>query len=232
MPSPPDAGARQPVHTVYGGAHLFTADIAQKLGASALKALAANAPDAASFAEAVGLDSQLATRIYPRIVEKLTREPVEDFRIDFEDGFGSRPDAEEDRFARTAAEETARGAVTQLLPAGIGIRIKSLSDELKSRSLRTFDLFVTTVLERTGGLLPSGFVVTLPKITAPGQVAALASACDAFERERQLAPGSLKIELMIETTQSIFAADGTVAHPRLLAQGGGRNLGAQLGTYD
>src|SRR3954470_15356875 len=110
MSSSLDAGARQPVHTVYGGAHLFTADIAQKFGANALKALAVNAPDAASFAEAVGLEPALVERIYPRIVDKLTREPVEDFRIDFEDGFGNRPDAEEDRFAQLAAEETARAA--------------------------------------------------------------------------------------------------------------------------
>jgi citrate lyase beta subunit len=228
----PDAGARQPVHTVYGGAHLFTADIARRLGTKALEALAVNAPDPASFAEAVGLDPQLALRIYPRIIEKLTREPVEDFRIDFEDGFGNRSDTEEDRFARAAAEETAGAAATQLLPAGIGIRIKPLGDELKRRSLRTLDLFVTSLLERTAGVLPSGFVVTLPKITAPQQVTALALACDALERDRQLAPGSLKVEVMVETTQSIFAADGTVALPRLVAEGGGRIVGAHFGTYD
>ena len=34
---------------------------------------------------------------------KLAREPVEDFRIDFEDGFGARPDAEEDATAVAAA---------------------------------------------------------------------------------------------------------------------------------
>src|SRR5687768_1961393 len=118
-----DSGARQPVHTVYGGAHLFTSDIAQTLGANALRVLREYAPDAASFSNAVDLEPELAARIYPRVLEKLTREPVEDFRIDFEDGFGSRSDEEEDRFARTAAEETARGAKAGSLPAGIGIRI-------------------------------------------------------------------------------------------------------------
>jgi hypothetical protein len=227
-----DTPARQPVHVVYGGAHLFAADTVPRLGVNALKALEQYAPDPDAFAAAVDLDREMAARIYPKIVDKLTSEPVEDFRIDFEDGFGNRPDAEEDRFARAAAEQVAAAASDGTLSAGIGIRIKPLSDELKARSLRTFDLFVATLLERAGGSLPPGFVVTLPKITAPGQVTALASACDRLELERQLAPGSLKIELMVETTQSIFAADGTIALPRLVAEGGGRIVGAHLGTYD
>ena len=89
---PGDSPARQPIHTVYGGAHLFKADAAPKLGAIALRALQEHAPDAATFAEALGLPPELADRIYLRVIDKLTREPVEDFRIDFEDGFGNRPD--------------------------------------------------------------------------------------------------------------------------------------------
>src|SRR4051812_40683842 len=104
---PGDSPVRQPLHTVYGGAHLFTADAVQKLGAVARRALHEHAPDANALASALGMDPSLADRVYPRIVEKLTREPVEDFRIDFEDGFGNRADEEEDRFARSAAEEVA-----------------------------------------------------------------------------------------------------------------------------
>src|SRR5690242_968557 len=48
-------GARQPVHTVYGGAHLFKADTARKLGAVALRAVEEHAPDFAAFARAIGL---------------------------------------------------------------------------------------------------------------------------------------------------------------------------------
>ena len=229
---PGDSAARQPVHVVYGGAHLFTADAAQKLGAVALRALQEHAPDAASLAAAIEIDPTVAARIYPRVVEKLTREPVEDFRIDFEDGFGNRPEAEEDEHARRAAGEVAAGLQAGTLPPSIGIRIKPLSEELKRRSLRTFDLFLTTLLDRTGGVLPPNFVVTLPKITAPDQVTALTSACDAFEYWRELPAGTLKFELMIETTQSVFAADGTVALPRLIAEGGGRIVAAHFGTYD
>jgi len=229
---PGDSSARQPVHVVYGGAHLFTADAAQKLGTVALRALHEHAPDASALAAALGLDPAIATRIYPRLVEKLTREPVEDFRIDFEDGFGNRPDAEEDEHAQRAATEVAAGLANATLPPSIGIRIKPLNDELKRRSLRTFDLFLTALLERSGGAMPANFVITLPKITAPEQVTALASACDAFEYWRAIPAGTLKFELMIETTQSVFAADGTVALPRLIAEGGGRIVAAHFGTYD
>ncbi len=229
---PGDSSARQPVHVVYGGAHLFKADAAQKLGAVALRTLQEHAPDAAAFASALGLDPASADRIYLRVIDKLTREPVEDFRIDFEDGFGHRPDREEDEQAQRAAGEVAIGLRDGTLPSSIGIRIKPLSEELKRRSFRTFDLFLTRLLERTGGTLPPNFVVTLPKITAPEQVAALASACDAFEYWRELPSGTLRFELMVETTQSIFAADGSVALPRLIAEGGGRIVAAHFGTYD
>ena len=229
---PGDSSARQPVHVVYGGAHLFKADAAQKLGAVALRTLQEHAPDAASLAAALDLDPALAARFYPRLVDKLTSEPVEDFRIDFEDGFGNRPDREEDEHARLAGAEVATGLNAGTLPPSIGIRIKPLSDELKRRSLRTLDLFLTTLLDGTGGALPPNFVVTLPKIMAPEQVTALASACDAFEYWRALPANTLKFELMIETTQSVFAADGNVALPRLIAEGGGRIVAAHFGTYD
>ncbi len=229
---PGDSPARQPVHTLYGGAHLFKADAATRLGAAALRSLQEHAPDAAAFGDALELNPALVDRIYLRVIDKLTREPVEDFRIDFEDGFGNRPDAEEDRFALAAADEVAAGLSGHLLPPWIGIRIKPLNEELKRRSLRTFDMFLTRLLDRTGGKLPPHLVVTLPKITSPEQVATLASACDAFEYWREIPNGTLRFELMIETTQAIFAQDGTVALPRLIAEGGGRIVAAHFGTYD
>jgi citrate lyase beta subunit len=229
---PGDSPERQPVHTVYGGAHLFTAETVQKLGATALKTLRQYAPDPISFARAVALDEPLAERVYPRMVQKLTREPVEDFRIDFEDGFGNRPDDEEDRHAARTAGETATGLARRTLPSRIGIRIKPLSDELKTRSLRTLDLFLTCLLQRSGGSVPEGFVVTLPKITTPRQVSALAAACAALEAGYHLKAGELRIELMIETTQSVFDPDGSIALPGLIAAGGGRIVGAHFGTYD
>ena len=227
-----DSPQRQPVHTFNGGAHLFKSDTVQKLGAVARRTLQEYAPDPHSFAEALGYTRHLAERVYPRVVSKLSREPIEDFRVDFEEGFGERADEEEDHFAQVAAEEVAAAFAANALPIGIGIRIKPFSDEHKHRSLRTLDLFLTRLLDRTGNVLPFNFVVTLPKITSPEHVTALVATCRAFECWRELPAGSLRIELMVETTQSIYGEDGRLALPRLIEEGDGRIVTAHFGTYD
>jgi len=217
---------------MYGGAHLFTPDISAKLGAIAQRVLRDHAPDADALAAILGFDRALASQIYPRVLSKLEREPVEDYRIDFEDGFGTRPDDEEDAVARQAAAHVASGMKALLLSPGIGIRIKNLGPEMRRRGLRTFELFISTLLEQSGGSLPSNFVVTLPKITAPEQVTILEEACAAFESSHGLPNGTLKFEVMIETPESVFSRDGRIALPEFIARGCGRITGAHFGTYD
>jgi citrate lyase beta subunit len=261
---PGESGRRQPVHTVYGGAHLFRADSARRLGQVAERALAENASDFVVFARAIGLPlaqqlpdvldyatglrvrlendpeavraenkpAWLAHAIYTRVQEKLSREPVEDFRIDFEDGYGNRPDSEEDGHAESAAIEVVKGMGARTLPPFIGIRIKPFTEELRARSVRTLDVFVSTVLEQSAGRMPDNFVVTLPKITTPEQVSALADIFDLLERQNGLAEGSLKLEMMIETTQSIINAEGRINLPLLLQAARGRCMAAHFGTYD
>lgn len=231
---PGDSMLRQPLHTVYGGAHIFKADTMSKLGAMALRSMEEYAPDAESFAVALGLkgSEKLAQIVYDHVLEKLKREPVEDFRIDFEDGFGNRSDAEEDEAAVRAANETARGINEKLLSPFIGIRIKPFTEELKARSIRTLDIFVSTLTEATGGKLPDNFVVTLPKITIPEQSAALAELMESLETNASLASGSLKMEIMIETTQSIFNMRGEVAISSFVAAAKDRCIAAHFGTYD
>ncbi len=234
---PGESGRRQPVHTVYGGAHLFRADTAGRLGSLALRALDEFAPGAASFAQAIGLPSadregSLAGAIYRRVREKLGREPVEDFRLDFEDGYGNRPDEEEDGHAASAAEEVAAGMAAGQLPPFLGIRIKPLSEELRQRSLRTLDIFLTRLLKRSGGKLPGNFVVTLPKVTIPEQVSALADVFELLEAALRLPPRSLQMELMVETTQSIVDPHGGCAPLPLVEAARGRCTAAHFGTYD
>jgi citrate lyase beta subunit len=232
MPDAPTArSTRQPVHTVYGGAHLFTPDTAAKLGAIAMKALRQHAPDAATLAMALGLHPSLADRIYPRIVAKLEREAIEDYRIDFEDGFGTRPDAEEDDVAKKAGAAVAAGMKAGTLPPGIGIRIKNLGDETEHRALRTLALFLAAMVDGRG-TVPPNFVITLPKITAPDQVSTLANACASLEKTHKLAAGVLKFEVMIETAESVFSRDGRIALPEFLERGQGRITAAHFGTYD
>ncbi|HKO60365.1 MAG TPA: hypothetical protein VJV03_04340 [Pyrinomonadaceae bacterium] len=261
---PGETGRRQPVHTVYGGAHLFKSDSAERLGGLARRSLDQFAPDFLTFAKAIDLpganelpaslehDAALAARlaadldgvrlenrsawlahsIYTRVTDKLRREPVEDFRIDFEDGYGNRPDTEEDGHAEAAAKEVATGLQNKTLPPFIGIRIKPFNEELRARSMRTLDIFVSTVLQETSGQLPANFVVTLPKITVPEQAAALADIFELLERQTGLADGSLKMEMMIETTQSIINSRGEINLPLMLDATRGRCVAAHFGTYD
>ncbi len=215
---PGESGERQPVHAVYGGAHLFKFDTCRKFGTLAEKAVNEYAPDRAAFAEMFGIAPELAGTVRERVVEKLRREPVEDYRVDFEDGYGARPDAEEDAAALAAAGELAKALEEETLPPFTGIRVKSFGEETKARAARTLDRFLNAFLERTGGLLPPRFVVTLPKITVPAQVRAMAFA---------LAPHpSIGIEIMVETPQILFHLD------RLIDAGGGRIVAASLGPYD
>lgn len=230
---PGESARRQPVHTVYGGANLFKADLAKKMAGLAARHLAENAPDAPTFAQAFGMsDTAFAGKILERVRRKLDHEAVEDFRIDFEDGYGNRPDAEEDGQAAIAAGETAKGMAAGTLPPFIGIRIKPLTEELATRALRTLDIYLSTLAPLTGGKLPDNFVVTLPKVTHPEQVEALVHAFELLEQHLGIAPGSLQVELMIETTQSIIDREGRVAIPGLVAAGKGRVRGCHFGTYD
>jgi citrate lyase beta subunit len=235
---PGESATRQPVHTVYGGAHLFKADTARKLGDAALAFLDEYAPDPQGLASALQFDRgdgalvRLAPAIRERVADKLRREPVEDFRIDFEDGYGHRPDDEEDGHSAAAAEEVAKGMVDGTLPPFIGIRIKPVSKELHARSLRTLDLFLTTLVSRTKRELRTGFVVTVPKVMSGGQVMAVAGACAALERKLKLRPGLVRLELMIETPQAIIGPDGACALRTLVASGMGRVRSAHFGTYD
>lgn len=225
---PGERATRQPVHTVYGGAHLFQAGSAQKLGALAIRSLEEYAPDARTFTELLELPPSLSDFIYARVLEKLRREPVEDFRIDFEDGYGNRSDQEEDRHAEACAREILKGIETRSLPPFIGIRIKPLSEEFRERAVRTLDVFLTAL----EGKLPEGFVVTLPKVVIPEQVAALADLLEILEQRGGFARGSLRIELMIETPQAILGSHGASTLPELAQAAKGRCVSAHFGTYD
>ncbi len=261
---PGESSTRQPVHTVYGGADLFRADSAPKLGELALRVMDEYAPDAVTFARGLrlqGADALPATAarvkaltralqrdadavrgrtpaawfaftVYDRVREKLRREPVEDFRIDFEDGYGNRSDDEEDATAVAAAGEVAAGMDRRTLPPFLGIRIKPLNPDHQRRAVRTLDLFLTALLERTGGALPANFVITLPKVVMETQVRALVEVFEALEVALGLPAGRLKVELMIETPQAVLGLDGRTPLPDLVAAAGGRCTGAHFGVYD
>jgi hypothetical protein len=246
---PGHSSSRQPVHTVYGGAHLFKAETPRRLGQLALESLAEHAPDCHSFAEALGLSRShlllpnpavpsadcpldLVSAIYDRVCAKLHSEPVEDYRIDFEDGLGNCSWAEEDALALTAAAEVSRAFREHLLPPFIGVRIKSLREETHQRALRTLDIFLTKLLTETSGRLPDNFVVTVPKVALVEQAEIAAAVLEFLESTWGLCRGAIKLEIMVEQTQAILDEEGRCPIPRLLASAGSRCRGIHLGIYD
>lgn len=227
---PGDPGTRQPVHTVYVPGDALTAGTARSWGDQALAALDAHAPDAGALAAVLGLPDALAAEVYDRVRAKLTREPVEDLRIDFEDGYGPRPDAEEDEAAARAAALVAAAHREGTAPPYTGIRMKCMEAAVRDRGIRTLDIFLTGLV-RAGGL-PDGLLLTLPKVTYAEQVTAMVRLLEAFERTHGLASGRIGFEIQIETTQSILGADGRATVARMIEAAEGRATSLHYGTFD
>ncbi len=259
---PGDRLERQPIHTVYGGAHIFKHDLVEKMGAVAKSSLQTYASDFSTLARLLELEGYqtlptiekpelfqslvekmdqvewknhpawLAYSVYQKVLNKLDNEPVEDFRIDFEDGFGNRADSEEDQVAEQAAKETAEGMRLECLPPFLGIRIKPFTEDFKDRGVRTLDIYLSTLLGITGGRLPHNFVVMLPKVTIPEQIAALCQIFELLETRHHLPSGSLKMEMMVETTQSVMNDQGRNSLMQLVQTSEGRCIACHFGTYD
>jgi citrate lyase beta subunit len=227
---PGEPATRQPVHTVYVPADAFSARTVRSWGEQALAMLDEHAPDAASFASVLGLAPQLAEPVHDRVRAKLEREPVEDLRIDFEDGYGRRPDAEEDAAAERAARLVRAACEDGSAPPYVGIRMKCMEADVRERGIRTLDVFLTGLMD--AGELPGGLVLTLPKVSHPEQVAAMAQLCAEFESARRLPPGRLGFEIQIETTQSILGPDGRATVALMIDAAGGRATSLHYGTFD
>lgn len=240
LPAPaPPAGAPpwSPVHTVYGGAQRYAHDTTARVGRHALAlldTLAASLGDlrALPFAFDEAPDDAALDRIYRALRARLTREPVEDYRVDFEDGFGPRPDAEEDAAVVAAATAMVRARGEGTLPRGVGIRVKALTGATAGRSLRTLDGFLTTLARAGDGAAVEGLVVTLPKVTRRAEVSALVDALGRIERALGWTEGAVGVELMVETPRALLTVDGTVALPGLVGAAGGRCAAVHLGAWD
>jgi citrate lyase beta subunit len=227
-----DRAGRQPVHTAYVPADLFHPDLAADWGRRALQALEECVSSAAEFGAGMGLAVDLAAIVQERVVAKLTDEPIEDLRLDFEDGYkpASDPDIAEDTDARTAARNLAAAAAAGSAPPFTGIRCKSLEPATRLRAIRTVSLFLAELLAQ--GPMPAGFVLTLPKVSSADQVEAMALLCDRWEQAFGLPAGTLVFEMQAETPQLILGADGGATVARCVHAGGGRLTGVHYGTYD
>ncbi|MGP5339397.1 DUF6986 family protein [Glutamicibacter arilaitensis] len=224
---PGETGARQPVHTVYVPGDKYTADLPAAWGANAL-ATAGNAVGLAKLAAKLNLAEP--DRLGELVAAKLASEPIEDLRLDFEDGYGNRTDAEEDAAVLAAADSVTAAVAAGKAPACIGIRFKCFEAPTRGRGIRTLDLFITRLLEN--GPLPEGLRLTLPKVTTVAQVEAMVHLAEQVERVHGLEEGRIRFEVQVETPQVILAANGTHPVAQLIASGKGRVSSLHYGTYD
>jgi len=227
---PGPAPGPQPIHTVYVPADRFSGGLASAWGRAALAAMDEHAPDAAALTGATGFGPDEVAGAWPLVRTKLRTEPIEDLRVDFEDGYGDRPDAEEDAAAKAAVAAIAADLVGIGMPRHVGLRFKSLEAPTRRRGLRTLDLVVGGLVDAGG--LPDGFKITLPKVTSVDQVEAMVEVCERLETTYGLPAGRLRFEVQIETPQAIVGADGTVTAARMIHSADGRCDGLHFGTYD
>lgn len=225
---PGDDGRRQPVHTVYVPADAYTPELPAQWGERA-SALLAEHGGAAALCTRLGLPDELTADVAPRVDAKLATGPIEDLRLDFEDGYGARPDTVEDADAVRAATAVAQAIGDGQAPRWIGLRFKCLEAATRTRGIRTLDLFLSTLLE-TG--LPDNLVITLPKVSTVGQVEAMVALCAAFEQAAGLPRGRLRFEIQVETPQLIVGADGRLPVAAAIAAGAGRVSALHYGTFD
>lgn len=230
----------RPAQVLYAGAHLWKSTTLQRAGELARSTFVEATPDAASFSEVFALPLELATEVRTRVEAKLAVAPIDDYRVDFEDGYGVRSDEDEDAAAEASAHVLAAlvGTGAGALPPFFGIRVRALSPATRARSLRTLDRFFASL--RAGAdagvdateLLPTRFVVTLPKVESPAEVAVLARALAGHERALGLSEGRIGLEIMVETPRALVSPSGSWALRALVDAGGGRVVAAHFGAYD
>ncbi|PYE20720.1 HpcH/HpaI aldolase/citrate lyase family protein [Williamsia limnetica] len=216
---PGDRPEKQPAHTAYVSAADVDVETPARWGRQGLQ-IADGA--AATLAELDPLG------VLPLVRAQLAHHPIEDLRIDLEDGYGWRDNDVEDGHARAAGQVLAAWAAGHpAAPRVFGVRCKGLGATERQRGLRSLEL----VLDGAGGI-PRGFVFTVPKLRAAGQVDAVVMICEELERAHGLAAGTLRFELQIESPQAVLGADGGATVAQAIHRGGTRVTGLHYGTYD
>ncbi len=223
-PERPDA----PLSVLYGGAQLFTDQTFAKLGKLATRAFSEHVRNDDDVCAIVGEALRpLAQAVRERVAEKLATRPLEDVRIDFEDGYGVRSGADEDADAARVGQVL--GTALRDAPRWLGIRVKAFDRATSARAARTLERVFQGISQDT---LPKGFVVTLPKVQRADDVRAFVELLGLVEEDRSLGAGSIGLELMIETSSALVSQSGAFAIPELLAAGAGRVTSLHLGAYD
>jgi citrate lyase beta subunit len=207
---PGEPRGRQPVHTVYVPADRVGPGLAADWGAQALAAI-----EGVDLAGITGLDPDAM----PRVRAKLAAEPIEDLRVDAEDGYRG---SDEDADVLAAADAVAADLAAGVAPRFVGIRAKSLEPATRRRGVRSLDLFLSRLPGRD-------VLVTLPKVTDVDQVTAMVGLLTALEDAHGVRLG---LELQVETPQAVLGPDGRATAAALVHAAGDRCRGLHYGTYD
>lgn len=227
---PHDAGTRQPIHSVYLPGQKFTPTMPEEWGLAALEAVNdAGGMDHLINVHGLVTDPAQGRLIAEKVEAKLRTEPIEDLRIDFEDGYGNHPDEDEDAAVITAANHLGQALKDGVAPPFVGIRFKAFDPRTRERGLRTLELFVSTLAPHG---LPENLILTLPMVTHVAQVEAMVMFLEGLENKLGLPSGRLTFELQIETPQSVIGIDGRSPLGPMIAAGKGRITGMPYGTYD
>ena len=231
---PGDNNNRQPIHTLYGGAQLFNAGTMRKMNELALNSFTQNVKNGSHLSEIFGWteEGNQNNEIFNKVYEKLKREAVEDFRIDFEDGLGIVSESEEVDIAEFTAKEYHKSIKDNISSPFFGIRIKSFSEETKYRAVKTLNVFLNTFIRLHDGIIPENFVITLPKVTSADQVSVFAATLERIEKHFNLSERTLKFEIMVETPQAVFDQQGNVNLLNLINSSDKRCISVHIGLYD
>ena len=224
----------QPIQTLYESAATFSFNSAVLAKETAQALFNDHLSDPNRLVEVFGIDTTngLHQKVYEKVGLQLDINPVQDLRIDFEDGYGDQPNEQEDQDATRCAKEVAQAVAEDCIFPSIGIRVKGLTEDVKERCVRTLDIFLTTLLAETNGKLPANFVVVLPKVQIKEHVSAFTGILAILEETLDVASGSIIMEFMVETTQAVIGPDGNCPLRSFVEAANGRCQGVHFGTYD
>lgn len=222
-------------HTFYGGAHLFKVNTLarmakvgqqgfetffptpQALGdwyAQVFQFREPSVPSCETSAQGEGclradmpaFSSAELTKLHEKLQACISRQYIEDYRIDFEDGYGIHDQSDEiteaKRCAQVLAEIMSAPGGNNQLP-DFGIRLKPFSGAHREHSVRVLGNFFDTLQQAIDIKRLSRFWVALPKIRDAAEGASLLRLLQSLEAELGLAPDTIGLEMLFETLESI-----------------------------
>ncbi|MBC9936529.1 MULTISPECIES: aldolase [unclassified Leucobacter] len=213
-------------HVAYVPADQFHSRISHEWAATAHAAVQ-RAGGYERLGEALGSCERARAGVAARVEAKMLAGGIEDLRVDFEDGYGTRLDETEDLHAQQAGAEAAKLEDYQ---HQVGLRIKSMEPDTRARGIRTLTLFLRSL---TSEVVPRGPVlITLPKVTSMNQADAFCEFVEVLEGDLGLPARALLVEIQVEAPRIISQLLTEGAFNSSQSVRSGRISGLHFGTYD